>query len=137
MELIEKIVASFQTEWLTEDEKRALAQAALTALIEHAGGDGVTECDKIEAEAMYELFGLTGEQERQFAQAFARHRATAFAAGRAARDREIVEWLRNNRDYGDMTEEAVAQGREDGARAYIGGMMALRRAADAIEHGEV
>lgn len=27
-------------------------------------------------------------------QAFARHRATAFAAGRAARDREIVKWLR-------------------------------------------
>lgn len=46
-------------------------------------------------------------------QAFARHRATAFAAGRAARDREIVEWLQETE--------------EEWALWY----------ADAIERGEV
>ena len=49
-------------------------------------------------------------------QAFARHRATAFAAGRAARDREIVEWLLE--DHGDWS-------------------TAARKFADAIERGGV
>lgn len=56
-------------------------------------------------------------------QAFARHRATAFAAGKAAREREIVEWLRAN--------QAAMPCQSDSAVEQIGII------ADDIEAGEV
>jgi len=115
-------------------------KAALTALIEHAGEDGVTEGDIKAAQEWFTPRGITFEviPEVELADRFARHRATAFAAGKAAREREIVEWLRGQADIGDKkANEAVGRDQEGAARAYIGGMLALKRAADAIERGEV
>lgn len=116
MELIEKLqkiiereidnVPMVLTDPLTLRRLRAerLAQAALTALIEHAGQDGVTEGDKRAATELMvgpkvaggdgQTYVLRTPSYSEASEAFARHRATAFAAGRAAREREIVEWLR-------------------------------------------
>ena len=50
----------------------------------------VTQADRDAANLAFNVWDNTNE----LALAFARHRALAFAAGRASREREIVEWLR-------------------------------------------
>ena len=105
---------------------KGLAQAALTALIEHVGGDGVTEGDKRAATELMvgpkvaggdgQTYVLRPPSYSEASEAFARHRATAFAAGKAAREREIVAWLRGHEAF-----------------SHIGGQFM----ADAIERGEV
>ena len=112
MELIEKLqkiiereidnVPMVLTDPLTLRRLRAerLAQAAYAALIEHAGGDGVTEGDREAAASGYfawcsgnpvipDRMKAGQADDHSMVQAFARHRATAFAAGKAARDREV------------------------------------------------
>lgn len=95
MELIEKMKAAIvKVDHSGQATPREVAQAALTALIEHAGGDGVTDGDRQIAEASLTVFGPS------LVELIARHRATAFAAGRAARNGEIVEWLRGRDCFG-------------------------------------
>lgn len=122
-----------------EDWAQAMrqAQAALTALIKHAGGDGVTEGDRDAAKSLlgrddagpswWSIDSGNADNDR-LVQAFARHRVTAFAAGKAARERAIVAWLR---------EDADTLEREDTTwnAAYLA--EAIRECADAIERGEV
>lgn len=101
MELIEKIKQALCDNSPFDDDKpddyEGEAQAALTALIEHAGQDGVQQSDRDAAQAIYNgesIFAQAGVKARdghELVQAFARHRATAFAAGKAAREREIEE----------------------------------------------
>lgn len=92
---------------MTRDELKTLAQVALTALIEHVGGDGVTKADReaaarLNGYANWSVWQAAPQHDAEWmelcAHDFARHRATAFAAGKAARDREIVEWLRADAD---------------------------------------
>lgn len=64
---------------VTKGDKRAATELMVGPKV--AGGDGQT-------------YVLRTPSYSEASEAFARHRATAFAAGRAARDREIVEWLR-------------------------------------------
>lgn len=72
-----------------------VAQAALTAMLEGFGGDGVTDADR---EAVYDLArksAFTGTRAFDPAnQAFARHRQLSAAAERA----RIVAWLRGASD---------------------------------------
>ena len=77
---------------------RNVARSIATALIEHAGGDGVTEGDRDAAKSLlgrddagpswWSIDSGNADNDR-LVQAFARHRALAFAAGKAARDREV------------------------------------------------
>ena len=119
MELIEKIKRALCDNSPFDDDKpndyEGEAQTVLTALIEHVGGDGVTDAD--ERAAWETGIRLAKDDWLKLFQAFARHRALAFAAGKAARDREIVEWLR------DLAHESQRKAAEP--------------IADAIERGEV
>ena len=123
MELIEKIKQALCDNSPFDDDKpddyEGEAQAILTALIEHASGDRVTDADE---NAAWETgIRLAKDDWLKLFQAFARHRATAFAAGKAAREREIVAWLRNRKE---MTDRYID---------YI----ETAQAADCIEDGEV
>lgn len=111
--LPDKTFESIPQDW--QERFKEYAQAALNALIEHAGGDGVTDAD--ERAAWETGIRLAKDDWLKLFQAFARHRALAFAAGKAARDREIVEWLR------DLAHESQRKAAEP--------------IADAIERGEV
>lgn len=121
MELIEKMARAIMDhrspmqpglQWNIESDEnrdwyRGLAQAALTALIEHTGGDGVTEGDReVWREAVFDYGGLSipGEGEDSATQVVARHRALAAAAERA----RIVAWLREQDGYGEWQEVADA-----------------------------
>lgn len=104
-----------------------IAQAALTAIM--GEGDGVQECDREAAQAIYNgesIFAQAGVKARdghELVQAFARHRSTAAAAERA----RSAAKLRAAADQFDMkgweTEWAIADG--------------LRELAAEIERGVV
>ena len=91
MELIEKIKQALCDNSPFDDDKpddyEGEAQTVLTALIEHAGQDGVTEGDRsaaieaLNAAERQRSFGGNGTVLSQVRDIFARHRATAFAAG--------------------------------------------------------
>lgn len=99
MELIEKMAqaayeANSVSRWcdasdFVKQRYRDLAQAALTALIEYAGGDGVTQADydaaaRLNGYANWSVFKAAPQHDAEWmelcAHDFARHRATAFAA---------------------------------------------------------
>ena len=116
MELIEKLqkiiereidnVPMVLTDPLTLRRLRAerLAQAALTALIEHAGQDGATEGDRsaaieaLNAAERQRSFGGNGTVLSQVRDIFARHRQAAIKE----RDAQIVAWLLNVYDTGSV-----------------------------------
>lgn len=113
---------SGQTGWFIHGEKAAnawnsrAAQAALTAMLEGFGGDGVTEGDRSAASSLFRdertdlavKFRL-GQNPAPLLEAFARHRQLSAAAERA----RIVAWLREQDGYGEWQEAADAIERSD------------------------
>lgn len=136
MSLIEKIVASFTTEWLTDEEKRTLAQAALTAIM--GEGDGVQQCDK---QCAFDIItGQVGERAR----VAARHRSTAATAERAriVALEDALETMGNPEVSDIEIEDALkAEGIYvwglDGERFCRMFAIVMKLRADAIERGEV